>query len=148
MEQTQLLFGQRKAKANLQKLVTEDEFAETPIFGHNVDEAKKQAEGNPFLKDWPVNGVLAGTFKGQRTMKLKEGEKEARTYMRMVTVDGQKFRIYSPGQLRFLAESQIKMNQYVEITYRGKTEEPVKLKDGSSRQVHQYEIMHEEALQN
>lgn len=148
MEQTQLLFGSRKAKASLAKLATEDEFSESPIFGHNVDEAKKQSEGNPFLKNWATNGTLAGIFRGIKTMKLKEGEKEPRRYIRMVTLEGVKFRAYAPGQLGHIADNLLRDGVYVELTYKGKTEEPVELKDGTKRSVHQYDVLVEQPLSN
>ena len=135
----ELLLGKRKAAANLTLMTVDDAFKDTPIYGFNVDEAKKISEGNTFLKNWPVGAMIAGTFDGLKTMKLQEGDDEPRQYLRLVTVDGLKLRAYAPGQLAARV-SDLPPGTYIEMVYKGKEAATI---NGKDRQVHSFDVFTE-----
>lgn len=129
---TNLLVGQRKAAAvaNLIDLRPDDAFAETLIYG-----VATKTE-NEFTRIWPVDATIAGNFMGFKTMKLKDGEQEPQSYIKIETLDGKKVRAYAPGQLLSRVQN-LQIGQYFEATYRGKEEALI---DGVKRNVHKFDM--------
>lgn len=127
MSTPQPLIGKRNEGVKTTPVMTGDEFGETPIFGFNVEQ-----EGD-YLRNWPVNGLLAGKLVSLRATKTEDPD-DSREYACIESVDGVKFRVYTPGQLRHqLAQAGI--GSYVEMTYLGK--EKV---EGFKAMLHQFKV--------
>lgn len=131
MNTQQILMGKIPAKATMVEVRSEDAFKDTPIFGFGVEETDE----NPFLKNWPEGGTLVGRVEDLRETKVPQGSKEKpRAYACLVTADGEKFRAYTPGQLRYSLEQAGKEN-LLSITYLGKEEV-----EGYPQALHQFNV--------
>jgi hypothetical protein len=128
MTNPQPLLGKRASDVKVAPIAAEDAFAETPIFAPGIVENETQ-----YLKSWPANEMLAGNLKALRRTKNEDPD-EQRDYACIETVDGVRFRVYTPGQLKY-ALSQITLGTYVEMTYMGK--EKV---EGYKTQLHQFKV--------
>jgi hypothetical protein len=126
--QRQTIMGTRKDGQKLTTISADDPFKDSPFYSAgDVD--------NENINPIPEGGVLAGYFHGLRESRKANSSGSKSWYACMETVDGEKFRVFAPTQLRNVLEREARLKQYVELTYMGR-KEPI---DGG-RPYHNFEV--------
>lgn len=110
------LFGKKRQGATLNDLSAGDAFSETLIFAPGMAPENE----SEYLKAWPVGAEICGVLKSLRTTKPQEPGRKPQNYACLEAEDGQLFRVYTPGQLRYALENKAGIGAYVEMTYTGK----------------------------
>ena len=134
------IIGGRRENVKLREVGGEDPWAESPMFAPTLDPASITSE---FIKPWEKDVVLAGIFRGLRTANKAKAKQEQRDYAVFETDTGEKFRAYTPGQLRYNLQNNAKVGDYVEVTYLGKQEV-----EGQPQPLHQFDFKVQEGTMN
>lgn len=129
MENT--IIGKRRENTNMKPVIGEDPWKESPFYAQTTDGEVKSEH----LLPWSVGMTLAGIFEGLRVANKQKAATEQRDYAVFRTDDGELFRAYAGGQMKY-ALSQIPEGTYVEITYKGK-----EYVERLSKEVHQYDVL-------
>lgn len=126
--QRQSVIGKRAENQTLKTISTDDPFKDSPFYAPGETENKE-------INNIPVGGVLAGYFHGVRESRKANSSGSKSWYACLETVDGEKFRVFAPTQLRNVLEREAKLKQYVEMTYLGR-KDPI---DGG-KPYHNFEV--------
>ncbi len=108
-------------------LVPGGEWKDTPYFGPGLEKDSEH------MKAFPIGMEIAGTVKALRTTKA-EKESDQKDYACMEDLDGNKFRLATPGQLRYALES-AGVGARVIVTYKGK-----EVVEGFKQPLHQFDV--------
>ena len=110
-----LVGGVERAGVEMRDLSAGDPWSEATFFAPTVT----GDTGSEHLQPWPVNGVIAGIFKGLRTANKNGPKDKQRAYAVFEDDNGGLFRCYTPGQLRYQLEL-VEEGAYVRMQHLGK----------------------------
>lgn len=106
------IIGKRVENQKMREISTEDAFKDAPFYA--------AGNGTETLKGIPVEGVLCGIFRGLRESRKANSSGSKSFYICMETVDGERFRVMAPTQLRnVIQDEKVENGQYIELTYKG-----------------------------
>lgn len=108
-------------------IVVSDAWADTPFFAAGLESDSEN------LLAWAIGQTLVGYVRGLRRTK-NDIESKQRDYGVFETVDGKKFRAYTPGQLKSNLAS-IEDGVLIAMTYNGK-----KLVEKLGRELHDFTL--------
>jgi hypothetical protein len=137
MENTPLI-GRRREGSKLVNLSEGDAWGESPFFGPLTE-----GKGSEHVTAIEEGQSICGIFHGLRISNKKGPESAQNDYAVFMTEDGDRFRMFTPGQLRYQLSTNVKVGQYVEITYLGK-----KYVEDLDRDVHQFTVLADEGALN
>jgi len=119
--------GAVPANLKLRKLEAGGGWKDTPFFAPGME------ANSAHMLAFAVGASVAGRLIALRTTK-HEDEDDQKDYACLEGLDGKRFRIQTPGQLRYLLE-EAKIESRVVITYKGR--EKV---EGYKQPLHQFEV--------
>lgn len=129
------IVGKLRQNRQMRDLSAGDPWSESPFYGCGEIE-------HEHINSWPAGTTIAGIFKGLRTANKSKAKSEQREYAVFETDDGEKFRAYTPGQLKYQL-GLLEVGTYVEMTYVGK-----EYVESAGQDLHQFKTLAEEGSVN
>lgn len=117
MSTVQPLVGKRREQGEkpLTDLSAGDPWAEAPFFAVDPDGTLEHEH----ITGWRKDSLICGIFHGVRVANKQGPANKQRPYAVFMDDDGNRFRVYTPGQLQYQLKD-LPVGTYVEMTYLGK----------------------------
>lgn len=128
------IIGKRNEGRKLRDMNAGDPWAEAPFYG--------VGEGSENVNGLAAGDTVAAVFHGLRVSNKNGPKANQRDYAVLETLDGEKIRLFTPGQLRYILD-QLEPKTYVEITYKGK-----EYVEDLERECHQFDVKADEGPNN